>query len=205
MGETSMFDYIRGEVAHTEPYLAVIDAGGVGYACHTSLSTLRTLHTGQTARLYTFLYLREGICDLYGFAAREELAAFKMLIGISGVGPRVATAILSVTTPERLALSVLTGDEKALTAASGVGKKLAQRIVLELKDKLGKSFSAPASTSGSASLVGPGALTQVGEAQAALMVLGYSAAESLQALNGIDAEEMSVEALIRAALRRMVK
>jgi Holliday junction DNA helicase RuvA len=133
-----MFYYVEGTVAHTEPYLAVIDCGGVGYACHTSLTTLSRIAQGERAKLFTYLHIREDIFDLYGFSGVEELNCFKMLISISGVGPRAATSILSSATPERLALSVLTGDEKALTAAPGIGKKLAQRIILELKDKMSK-------------------------------------------------------------------
>jgi Holliday junction DNA helicase RuvA len=196
-----MFYYIQGEVAQTEPYLAVIDAGGVGYACHTSLSSLQSLQKGGKARLYTFLYLREGICDLYGFVTNEELSAFKLLLGVSGVGPRAAVSILSVTGPERLALAVLSGDDKVLTAASGVGKKLAQRIVMELKDKLGKAYSN--SEIVLTSSINTGASTPLGDAQSALMVLGYSASEAALALKNIQPEGLSVEGIIRAALKAL--
>ena len=200
-----MFYSLKGPIAHKEPHLAVIDVSGAGYACHTSLNTLGRLEIGQTAVLYTYLHVREGIFDLYGFAGKEELSAFKMLLGISGVGPRAALSILSVTTPERLAMSVLSGDEKALTAAAGVGKKLAQRIVLELKDKMGKQLG----PSGGAGLPMPDIVPQsagkLGEAQAALGVLGYAPSEAAYALKGVDAEALTVEEIIRAALKNMVQ
>lgn len=201
-----MFHYIQGDITHIEPNLAVVDAAGVGYACHTSLSTLSALKAGQRAKLFTYLHVREDIFDLYGFATQEELSAFKMLLGISGVGPRAALSILSVNTPERLALSVLTGDEKALTAASGVGKKLAQRIVLELKDKVGKQLGGAEAGGFDLSPGAPvGENTVMGEARAALVVLGYSAAEAAHALRGIDTEGLGVEAVIRQALKNMAK
>ncbi len=129
---------VSGTVEHTESYLAVIDTGGVSYAVSTSLQTLSRIKKGEQARLFTHLHLREAVCELYGFVSREELTSFRLLIGISGVGPKAAISILSVGTPEKLALAVITGDEKALTGAPGVGKKLAQRIILELKDKLSR-------------------------------------------------------------------
>ena len=133
-----MFYYVEGKVALIEQSLCVIDCAGVGYACHTSQNTISQVKMGETARLYTYLYVREDIFDLYGFADAEELNCFKMLIGVSGVGPKAALAILSVAPPSRLALSIITGEEKLLTQAPGIGKKTAQRIVLELRDKMSK-------------------------------------------------------------------
>ena len=143
-----MFYYVNGVVAETGPNLAVIDCGGVGYACATTNYTLSQLKKGERAKLYTYLHVREEIFELYGFSSQAELNSFKMLIGVSGVGPKAALAVLSSTSPQNLALSIVTGDEKALTAAPGIGKKIAQRIILELKDKLAKeqsSFSAQSS------------------------------------------------------------
>ena len=134
-----MFYFIRGTVAHTAPGLVVIDANGVGYALNTSYLSASSVKTGDTATFYTYLYVREDIFDLYGFATQEELTCFKQLIAISGVGPKAAAAILGVVTPQKLALAVVTGDEKALCQAPGIGKKLAQRIILELKDKMAKN------------------------------------------------------------------
>lgn len=201
-----MFYYLKGTVAHVAPYLAVVDCGGVGYACHTTTHTLSYLEKGEQAALYTYLNVREGVFDLYGFSTEEERNCFELLIGVSGVGPKAALSILSATTPEGLAMSIITGDEKALTVAQGIGKKIAQRIILELKDKLAKGQIAP-----------PGGETYGGtgitvipenkstEAAAALAVLGYSATEVAQALKGIDMEGLKLEDIIKQALKKMVK
>lgn len=189
---------VHGTVEHTEPYLAVIDTGGVSYAVSTSLQTLSRIKKGEQARLFTYLHLRENICELYGFASREELTSFKLLIGISGVGPKAAVSILSVGTPEKLALAVITGDEKALTGAPGVGKKLAQRIILELKDKLSREVASVPSGGAGFSMETGDALS---EAQAALCVLGYSPVEAAMAVKGL--EELPVEEMIRQALKKM--
>ena len=133
-----MFYYVSGTVAHVEPYLAVIDCGGVGYACRTTSYTISQIKKGDKAKLFTYLNVREDAMELYGFASSEELKLFQQLISVSGVGPKAALAILSTRSPADLALAIITGDEKALTAAAGVGKKIAQRVILELKDKLAK-------------------------------------------------------------------
>ncbi|GHV06850.1 Holliday junction ATP-dependent DNA helicase RuvA [Clostridia bacterium] len=193
-----MFYYLNGVAAHLEPSLAVIDCGGVGYACHTSMNTLSSLKINEPAKLYTFVNVREDAFDIFGFADRQELDCFRLLLNISGVGPKAALAILSVVTPERLSLAVVAGDEKQLTAASGVGKKLAQRIILELKDKLAKGMGDRDYEGFSVAQVG-GAIS---EAQTALMVLGYSASEAGAALRGLD-ESLTVEDLIRQALKKV--
>ena len=197
-----MFYFIRGTVVHTAPGLVVIDAHGVGYALNTSYLSASSVKTGDTATFYTYLYVREDIFDLYGFATQEELTCFKQLIAISGVGPKAAAAILGVVTPQKLALAVVTGDEKALCQAPGIGKKLAQRIILELKDKMAKNQLESASeTEGlPADLPSGGALD---DALAALTVLGYSRAQALAALKGADAAAMSVDELIRTALKKL--
>ena len=133
-----MFYYLSGTVTHIEPYLAVIDCGGVGYACRTTSYTLSALKKGDKGKLFTHLNVREDAMELYGFATQEELNLFQQLISVSGVGPKAALSILSASTPANLALSIITGDEKALTCAQGIGKKIAQRVILELKDKLAK-------------------------------------------------------------------
>ena len=127
-----MFYYLSGEIALLKENLAVVDCGGVGYACHTSGYTLSKLRVGQSARLYTHCTIREDAFDIYGFFSQEELGCFERLIAVTGVGPKAALSILSAVSPERLTFAVMTGDEKLLTAAQGVGKKLAQRILLEL-------------------------------------------------------------------------
>ncbi len=201
-----MFYYVSGTVAHIAPYLAVIDCGGVGYACRTTNVTLGALTVGKPGKLYTYLNVREDAMELYGFATEEELKCFELLIGVSGVGPKAALSILSSAPPERLAMSIITGDEKALTAAPGIGKKIAQRIILELKDKLAKGQLG--GVSGEA--YGGSGITlipenKVSEASAALAVLGYSQSEIGLALKGIDMESLSLEQIIKQALKKMVK
>lgn len=199
-----MFYYLNGIVAETGASLAVIDCGGVGYACATTNYTLAQLKKGEKAKLYTYLHVREEIFELYGFASQGELNSFKMLIGVSGVGPKAALAILSSTTPDQLALAIVTGDEKALTAAPGIGKKIAQRIILELKDKLSKDPGSLASSGGTGAPV-PVRNDKSGEAAAALAVLGYTSQDIAVALKGLDMDAMPLEEIIRQALKRMVR
>ena len=191
-----MFYYVNGIVAHIAPYLAVIDCGGVGYACRTTNVTLGALSVGKTGKLYTYLY---------GFATEEELKCFELLIGVSGVGPKAALSILSSAPPERLAMSIITGDEKALTSAPGIGKKIAQRIILELKDKLAKGQLG----SGGEAYGGTGITlipeNKLSEASAALAVLGYSQSEIGHALKGIDMDSLTLEQIIKQALKKMMK
>ena len=200
-----MFYYVNGTVAHLAPYLAVIDCGGVGYACRTTNNTLARLKKGETARLYTYLNVREDAMELYGFYSENELNCFQLLIGVSGVGPKAALSILSSSTPETLAMSIITGDEKALTVAPGIGKKIAQRVILELKDKLAKGQIAPGGESYGGTGVTVIPENKSSEAVAALAVLGYSTAEINIALKGIDLEALSLEEIIKQALKKMVK
>jgi len=199
-----MFYYVSGTVAHVEPYLAVIDCGGVGYACRTTTYTLSSLKKGDKAKLFTYLNVREDAMELYGFGSQEELTLFQQLISVSGVGPKAALSILSASTPANLALSIITGDEKALTCAQGIGKKIAQRVILELKDKLAKGQTiAVGGAAAPAVTVIPE--NKLSEASAALAVLGYSQAEINVALKGIDLDGQSLEQIIRQALRQMMK
>ena len=201
----TMFYYLNGVVAEMEANLAVIDCGGVGYACATTNYTLSQLKKGERAKLYTYMNVREDAVDLFGFSSQSELHSFKLLLGVSGVGPKAALAILSTNTPANLAKAVVMGDEKALTAAPGIGKKIAQRIILELKDKLAKEqASFGPDTGGSVPLtVLPN--DKAKEAGAALAVLGYSGSEVAAALKGIDIDTLPLEEIIRQALKRMVK
>ena len=199
-----MFYYISGKVAVIEPGMVVIDAGGVGYAINTSYTSARSVKTGEQATFYTYLHVREGIFELYGFGRREELSCFKQLIAISGVGPKAALAILGAVTPEKLALCVISGDEKALTAAPGIGKKLAQRILLEMKDKMSKDQLEAAS--GSSGIVMPDLTAPGGameDALAALAVLGYPRAVAVNALQGVDTAGLATDEIVRAALKRL--
>ena len=199
-----MFYYLDGTVAHVEPYLAVIDCGGVGYACRTTSYTLSALAVGKPAKLYTHLNVREDAMELYGFYSETERNCFQMLIGVSGVGPKAALSILSATTPEGLAASIITGNEKALTVAPGIGKKIAQRVILELKDKLaGGQLPPEESYGGTGVTVIP--QDKVSEASAALAVLGYGPGEISAALKGLDLDKLTLEEVVRQALRKMVK
>lgn len=202
-----MFYYIQGTIALLEPTFAVIDVGGVGYKLTVSGTTHERLSAAATdkARLYTYMAVREDDVELFGFSTEEELSAFRMLIGVSGVGPKAAMAILSILTPEKFALVVCTGDAKAIAKASGVGAKTAARIILELQDKLLKetekdtlssTVAPPAGTS-----LGKGALN---EALDALMVLGYSRAESVAALQGID-PKLDSGGMIKIALKKLMR
>lgn len=202
-----MFYYLDGVVAEILPGLAVIDCGGVGYACMTTNNTLAALKKGQRGRLYTFLNVAENAFGLYGFASQKELGSFKMLIGVSGVGPKAALAILSSTTPEALAMAVVTEDTKTLTAAPGIGKKIAQRIILELKDKLARESAATGLdfSGGVAAAAAPAFSNKAADAAQALAVLGYTSAEVAQALKGVDVESLPLEEIIRQGLKKMVK
>ncbi len=199
-----MFYYVNGTVAEIEAGLAVIDCSGVGYACATTNYTLSQLKKGERAKLYTYLNVREDAMEMFGFASQSELRSFKMLIGVSGVGPKAALSILSSTTPQQLSMAVVMGDEKALTAAPGIGKKIAQRIILELKDKLIKEQGGFEAGSG-ATVTMPAQNNKAGEAAAALAVLGYGSQEIAAALKGIDMDALPLEEIIRQSLKKMVK
>lgn len=199
-----MFHHIKGTVFHVDPNRVVLDNGGVGYSINTSFFSASSVKKGEEALFYTYLHVREDAMELYGFATEEELSCYKMLTSISGVGPKAALAILSVVTPEKLALCVISEDEKALTKAPGVGKKLAQRIILELKDKLAKSQLSVSGTSG-VELPQPEVnMGSAGEALAALTVLGYGRSEAAEALGGLD-ESLPVEELVRQCLKKLMR
>ena len=197
-----MFYYLNGTVAALEANLAVIDCGGVGYGCYTTGYTLSQLQIGKQQKLFTYCHIREDAFDVYGFSTKDELSCFLRLIGVSGVGPKVALAILSALTPSQFSLAVVTGDEKSLTIAQGVGKKMAQRIILELKDKVSDDLQG---TNGAVSAVTmPVSNNKVAEATAALASLGYSQSEIGQALKGLDVDNLSIEDIVRSGLRAMV-
>ena len=198
-----MFYYLDGTVTIIEKNLAVIDVGGVGYGCCVSTNTVSHLEIGKKYRLYTYCNIKEDAFDIYGFYSQHEKRSFEMLLSVSGVGPKAAVSILSVITPEGLALAVINGDVKAITAASGVGKRIAERIILELKDKISKEAGelggadiAPVVQAGS---------SKYSEASAALGVLGFTPAEAGAVLKKIDVESLSVEDIIRQALKNSIK
>ena len=201
-----MYYYISGTLAFTDTNFAVIDAGGVGYKLFISGTTLGKLNANKSekVKLYTYFSVKEDAMELYGFYTTEELAAFKLLISVSGVGAKSAISVLSLMSPERFAVAVTTSDTKAIAKAPGVGAKTAARIVLELKDKIAKEIKTEDIP---ADLVTEGAAanSNASEAQNALMVLGYTRAEVLYALKGIDTEKTELEEIIRTALKKLMK
>ncbi len=197
-----MFYYLNGKITILDANLAVVDCGGVGYACHVTNYTQSQLRIGEEKRLYTYCNIREDLFDIYGFATREELRLFELLLSVSSIGPKVAVAILSTLPPDQLTLAVTTGDERAISRAPGVGKKVAQRIVLELKDKLGGVVQSVDFSDGAAELSVPG--SPLALAKAALAELGYSQADIAQALRGLQPDGMRTEDIVRHALRAMV-
>ena len=196
-----MLYYVSGQVAILEPGLAVIDCGGVGYGCRVTAYTAAQLKLNQPAKLFISESIREDAYDIYGFISREEQRCYELLTSVTGVGPKAALAILSAG-PQNFTLAVMTGDEKLLTAAQGVGKKLAQRIILELKDKMGGATEIDFSA-GSVATAAPVAGNNTTLATQALKELGYSPAEIATALKGVD-PNATTEEMVRHALRAMV-
>lgn len=209
-----MYYYIKGELVTATVNMAVIDAGGVGYKLTVSENTYRALpRRGEKppiVTLYTYLSVREDGIELFGFESERELSSFKMLLSVSGVGPKAAMSILSLLTPEKFALAVCTEDKKAISKANGIGPKTAARIILELRDKMMKERTidedlSTAILDHSAEEAGAPARGKLSEAQDALIVLGYSRAEAQNVLRSINTEGLSVEALIKEALKKLVK
>ncbi|MBQ6889859.1 MAG: Holliday junction branch migration protein RuvA [Oscillospiraceae bacterium] len=198
-----MLYYVSGPVAVLEPGLAVIDCGGVGYGCRVTAYTASQLKLDKSARLYITESIREDAFELYGFISREEQRCFELLTSVNGVGPKAAMSILSAGGPQNFTLAVMTGDEKMLTAAQGVGKKIAQRIILELKDKIGGGNMELDFSGGAAAAPMPQNAGNAALANAALQELGYSPAEIAAALKGVD-PKASTEEMVRYALRAMV-
>ena len=208
-----MFYYLCGKLALLKNDLAVIDVGGVGYKLTISGTTYeampanRSLKDPPTIKLFTYLAVREDGMELFGFATETELATFKLLITVSGVGPKAAMAILSHLTPEKFALAVCTDDKKAISKANGIGPKTAARVILELKDKLMKeaggsdAFASIASSPAGTPTAKSGKLA---EATDALMVLGYSRAEAVAAMKDMDIANMELEEIIRLSLKRLM-
>ncbi len=192
---------LSGKLIHKEASLAVVECGGVGYACRTTQTTLAAIGAvGSEVRLYTHLSVREDAVELFGFADQEELSCFQMLITVSGVGPKAAISILSDLTPNRFALLVASGDSTALTKVKGIGKKSAERIVVDLKDKLAKSNPAVQGMPAAAGNVA--GTDNLSEALAALCVLGYRQEEVMPVLLK-QSDDLSAEELIRLTLREM--
>lgn len=205
-----MFQYISGQLADITPTTVVIDVGGIGYKLTVSGNSYEALsRLSGTAKLYTYLAVREDGIELFGFHSEAELSTFKMLLSVSGVGPKAAISILSLLTPEKFALAVCTDDKKAISKASGIGPKTAARIILELKDKLAKQtdidVSLQSAISSGGGYTAPTSSGKLAEAQDALSVLGYSRSESQRVLSAIDTQSMSLEDIIKEALKRLMK
>ena len=203
-----MFYYLEGNVAVIAHNLAVVDIGGVGYACMTTLNTLSHLEVGKRVKLYTYCNIKEDAFDIFGFYDTSEKRAFEQLLSVSGVGPKAALSILSSSSPEQLALAIINDDESTLTIAPGIGKKLAQRIMLELKDKVSKEMPTlkasgyvPAAAGDTSAQPG----SKQRDAAAALVVLGYSQGEISAALRGLDVNTLTVEEIIREVLKGSIK
>jgi Holliday junction DNA helicase RuvA len=193
---------VKGTLTHTEPNLAVVEAGGVGFACRTTANTLSGLQKGADTRLFTYLHVREDAVELFGFGDHEELRAFKLLISVSGVGPKAALSILSDISPEGFALCVATGDSKLLTRSQGIGAKIAQRIVLELKDKIDVNDSFGTTDTAGTPVSAAKAGNNASEAIAALGALGFTAGQSAKALEGAD-RSLPTPELVKLALKKM--
>ena len=209
-----MYYYIRGELVASTLNMAVVDAGGVGYKMTVSENTYRALprraDKNPTVTLYTYLSVREDGVELFGFANERELSSFKMLLSVSGVGPKAAMAVLSLLTPEKFALAVCTEDKKTISKANGVGPKTAARIILELRDKLMKETSldedlSTAVLDHSSEAAGAPARGKMSEAMDALLVLGYTRSEAQNALKSIDTQALSIEDIIKEALKKLMK
>lgn len=195
-----MFYSLSGKIVHIDESMLALECGGVAFACSSTANTLRELRCGESATLFTHLNVREDALELYAFGEKAELACFKQLIGVTGVGPKAALAVLSAFTPEQLSFFIAAGDIKSITRAQGVGKKLAERMILELKDKLNYPGAGGRRPTAGAT-PGDFALPD-SEALAALLALGYQQAEALQALGGLDIEA-STQEKIRLALKRL--
>ena len=200
-----MFYSITGKVVAIEETFAAVECSGIAFQCMTTLNTLSKIaRTGETVTLYTYLNVREDAMDLFGFYTQQELACFKQLISVSGVGPKAALAVLSQLSPDKLALCVASGDVKSITQAQGVGPKIAQRIVLELKDKLSKSLSSEDFSAAEAFAVSSApSNSNLSEAVEALVMLGYSRSEAASAISKLD-NKLPAEELIRLALKALI-
>lgn len=193
---------LRGTLTYCDQNFAVVECGGVGFKCFTTLTTLREIgKVGNEVNLYTHLSVREDAMDLFGFASKEELESFRLLISVSGIGPKAAVAILSEMTPDRLAVCIASGDAKMLTKAQGVGKKTAERVVLELKDKMGSIGSSDVAAAAAA---GSAEGTDSAEAVQALVALGYTQSDAAVVIGRLD-PSLSVDEMIRLGLKELAK
>lgn len=197
-----MFAYLKGTLEYVEENYVIIDINGVGFKIYTSTNTIGKLPSAnQPIKVHTYLHIREDVMDLYGFKEADELKLFELLISVSGVGPKAALAVLSTLTPMQISLAIISSDEKTLTKAPGVGKKIAQRIILELKDKI-KSEGLSNFERNDEAVEGKG---QVSEAVQALVALGYSVSDASRAVQTVNSEDMKLEDIIKQALKTLIK
>ena len=207
-----MFYYISGKLAHLEPTFAVIDAAGVGYkltisgTTHATMPHHLTTSESPIVKLYTYMAVREDEIEMFGFNSEDELSSFKLLISVSGVGPKAAISILSELTPAKLAIAICSDDKKSISRANGIGPKSAARIVLELKDKLkGQAFTDEGDTISAEVLTTSTASGKKKDAEDALIVLGYTKSEVASALRTIDTSALEVDEIIRQALKKLMR
>ena len=195
---------LEGILELSEPSMAVVNCGGVGYAVRTTFNTIPKLpKVGERVKVYTYMSVREDAVELFGFYDTNELNCFKQLISVSGVGPKAALSILSEMTPESFALAVVSSDSKAITKAQGIGTKIAQRIVLELKDKMAKREISAGENVIQVTANAHTTTTNASEAITALVVLGYTNSEATKAVSSLD-PSLPVEELIKQALKKLV-
>lgn len=196
---------LRGKLTVIDVNFIVVECGGVGFKCFTTLNTSKTIgEIGKEINVYTYLAVREDAMDLYGFSTLAELDAFKLLITVSGIGPKAAVAILSELTPDKLAVCIASGDSKAITRAQGVGKKTAERVVLELKDKMG-SIAVAKDTSGAVmSALSVNENSNAAETVEALVALGYSQSDAATVVGALD-KSLTVDQMIRMGLKQLAK
>ena len=200
-----MYAYINGELAEINTDHIVIEAGGIGYQVFISLQTFDYLPSvGEDLKIYTYLYLREDAMILYGFLTKDDLELFKLLISVSGIGPKGGLAILSTLEADDLRFAILSGDAKAISKAPGVGGKTAQRVILELKDKLSLEDAFEAKTEHVQKNAAAAGGSVKNDAVMALTALGYSSTESLKAVSAVEiTEDMDVEEVLKAALKHL--
>ena len=201
-----MIAYIKGKIAYKHNEYIRVETNGIGYKIFTSLSSVQAMGpVGDEVKMYTYLYVREDIMSLYGFCTQEELSMFELLISVSGVGPKAAVSLLSSITPSKFSLAVITDDAKTLTKAQGVGSKMAQRIILELKDKIKKEQLVATEKLKEESVPADGENTRIPEAISALMVLGYTPIEASRAVSAVYSDDMDLESIIKNALKGLAR
>jgi holliday junction DNA helicase RuvA len=201
-----MFAYIKGTLAYKHNEYIVVEANGVGYKINTAMSTIESVGSvGTEVKIHTHLYVREDIMNLYGFSTMEEMGMFELLISVSGVGPKAAISVISSVSPSKFGLAIITDDAKTLTKAQGIGNKMAQRIILELKDKIKKEQLIAVNNPTAEKSAANSESGRVSEAVSALMVLGYTPFEASKAVSAVYSEDMDLEQIIKSALKGLVR